>query len=285
MVALSVIGQLCMRKLFFLILLMIALPIGAAPHKNLWPVWQVNNPLSNLTIPHTEWQTFLTKSTGINEEGINLVDYGNLQESDKKLLQRYLDRMSSIPVHTFNRNEQLAFWINLYNALTVKIISEYYPVTSINDINISPGLFSIGPWSAKTVAVNQINLSLDEIQNRIIGPIWNDPRTHYALNNGTIGAPNLSREVYQGKILAEQLNQAACTYVNSLRGIQVIDGELLASKIYEWFNEDFGGSEKSLLIHLMQFAKPELKRKLFHLQSIHNYTYNWHLNTKIMVVA
>ncbi|MBX9702736.1 MAG: DUF547 domain-containing protein, partial [Silvanigrellaceae bacterium] len=256
-------------------------PAFASFNKNLWPLWEINNPLSTQTISHEHWQIFLNTRVITNEEDINLIDYANIKDADIRLLKNYIDDMSKININSFNRAEQLAYWINLYNAITVHTIASYYPVSSIEDINISPGLFSIGPWGAKLVIVNKTSLSLDEIQNRIIRPIWNDARTHYAMNNGSIGAPNLSRKAYLGTTLEKQLNEAATAYINSLRGVQVIEGKLIVSKLYEWFSEDFGSSKQNIIIHLKQFAKEPLINQLKHVNTIDNYIYNWHLNSTV----
>ncbi|WP_115330078.1 DUF547 domain-containing protein [Legionella busanensis] len=262
-------------------LLFVANTTLAATTKNLWSIWQAFNPLSTITIKHDEWQTFLNKRVMTNEEGINLVDYPHLTDTDLNLLKHYISELSHINISNYNRNEQLAYWINLYNALIVQTVASYYPVSSIEEINISPGLFSIGPWGAKLITVNNVPLSLDDIQNRIIRPIWNDPRILYALNNGSIGAANLSKSAYQGSLIDNQLNFAASNYINSLRGVQVIEGALIVSKLYEWFAEDFGGNTQDILKHLQQFAKEPLCNQLKHINSIDGYVYNWHLNTTI----
>lgn len=231
-------------KYLLILMLLISGLANASFYKNLWPKWEVNNPLSKEVISHKLWQDFLNRRIVTNEENINLVDYAHMTQTDLNLLKDYLKSMSEVNIDNYNRDEQLAYWINVYNALTVQIIANYYPVTSIQEINISPGLFSIGPWGANLITVKDTSLTLDDINNRIIRAIWNDPRTHYALSNGTIGAPNLSRKIYQGNLLEEQLNQAASNYINSLRGVNVIEGKLIISKLYDWYEEDFGGSKK-----------------------------------------
>lgn len=244
-------------------------------------MWQVNTPLSKEEISHDDWQDFLNKRVVTNEEGINLVDYSHLTDEDYTLLKRYIDKMTQIDIERYNRAEQLAFWLNLYNALTVQIVTDYYPVSSIEEINISPGLFSIGPWGKKLVTINNTPLSLDEIQNRIIRPIWNDQRTLYAINNASIGAANLSKKAYHGKTIEDSLNEAAFEYINALRGVQVIEGALIVSKIYDWFNEDFGGTKQDVIMHIKQFAKEPLSSQLKHINNIDSYIYNWHLNCTI----
>ncbi len=241
--------------------------------------WTAYNPLSTRVISHDEWQQFLTKNVIPNNEHINMVDYAHCNHNDLALLNRYVQAMAAVDIENYNRPEQLAYWINLYNALTVQTIAHYYPVNSIQDVNISPGLFSIGPWGAKLITIRHSMLSLDDINNRIIRAIWNDPRTHYALNNGTIGAPNLSTKAYTGSDIEQQLNSAAVNYINSLRGVQVIEGKLILSRLYEWYEEDFGGSKEAVLKHLKQFGQEPLRSQLKHINNIDSYTYNWHINS------
>lgn len=251
----------------------------ASFNKTLWPVWLLNNPLSTQQIDHHLWGEFLHDNMLLKKDGINRLKYNSMSVADKKKLDRYIKYLSSIDIVQYNRQEQLAYWLNLYNALTVKTIIEYYPVRSIKDVNISPGLFSIGPWGAQLVEIQGYPLTLDDINNKIIRAIWNDQRTHYALNNGSLGAPNLQITPYTGLNIEEQLNNAATQYINSLRGVQMIEGSLIVSKLYKWYIEDFGGDEKDVIQHLEFFAKEPLKSQLKHVNSIDSYIYNWHLNS------
>jgi hypothetical protein len=267
------------NKYIIILMFLITGFANAAYYKSLWPKWEVNSPLSQTVISHKLWQDFLNRRIVTNEENINLVDYGHMTQTDLNLLKTYLKSMAEININDYNRNEQLAYWLNVYNALTVQIAANYYPVTSVQEINISPGLFSIGPWGANLITIKETSLTLDDIDNRIIRAIWNDPRTHYALNNATIGSPNLSRKAYQSDTLEEQLNTAASTYINSLRGVSVIEGKLIISKLYEWYEEDFGGTKQDVIFHLLQFAKEPLQSQLKHINSIDSYIYNWHINS------
>lgn len=268
-----------LKRFFLIFIYLFASSSYASFNKDLWSVWTVNNPLSTQHISHQEWQDFLDKYLITNEEQINLINYSRIEKKELHSLKSYIDRLTTININEYNRNEQLAYWLNLYNSLVVYVIASYYPISSIEEINISPGLFSLGPWGAKMVTINHISLSLDEIHNRIIRPIWNDPRTHYAINNGSIGAANLAKTAYNGATLDQQLNEAAFSYINSRRGMQLIDGELVVSKIFEWFLEDFGESKQFVIKHLQTYAEQPLKEQLKNIHSIDNYTYNWHLNS------
>ncbi|MGL6030067.1 MAG: DUF547 domain-containing protein, partial [Legionella sp.] len=204
-------------------------------HKSLWPQWEVNNPLSTKRISHQPWQKFLDQYLITNDEQINLIDYAHLTPDDLASLNKYIQDLSQVDIDDYNRQEQLAYWINLYNALTVQTVAKYYPVANIQEISISPGLFSVGPWGANLITIKNTALTLDDIHNRIIRPIWNDSRTHYAINNATVGSPNLAKQAYQGALIEQQLNESSREYINSLRGAQVIEGKLIISKVYDWF--------------------------------------------------
>lgn len=253
----------------------------ASYNKSFWPMWFANNPLSKTEISHQQWQDFLDHNLVVNGSGLHVIDYAHMSNADVKLLDDYIVKMSAINIDNYNRHEQLAYWLNLYNALMVKTIKTYYPISSVQEINISPGLFSIGPFGASLINVTNTSLTLDDINNRIIRPIWSDPRTHYALNDGTIGGPNLSQTAYHSASLDEQLNQAATGYINALRGVQVIEEKLIVSKIYEWYAEDFGGNESDIIDHIKQFAQEPLKSQLKKINKIDGYVYNWHINALI----
>lgn len=268
------------KPLFFISLcFFIANVAYASLHKSLWPKWEVTNPLSKEIIAHQIWQDFLNRYVTTNEEGINLVNYAIITDKDFNLLKNYIKYLSEVDIDNYNRQEQLAYWINLYNALTVLTVKKHFPVSSIQEISISPGLFSVGPWGANIITIKNSNLTLDDINNRIIRPIWNDARTHYTLNDATIGAPNLSKIAYKGTNIEDQLNTAASNYINSLRGVQVIEGKLIISKIYDWYEDDFGDSKNNVIKHLLQYAKEPLQSQLKHINTIDSYIYNWHLNS------
>jgi hypothetical protein len=181
-------------------------------------------------------------------------------------------------VTKLSRAEQLPYWINLYNALTIKTVLEKYPVASIRDINISPGLFSSGPWGAKLVKVEGEEVTLDDIEHRILRPIWKDPRIHYAVNCASIGCPNLLATAFTAGNTDQLLTDGAKAYANNKRGVRIEGGKITASKIYDWFQSDFGGSEAGVLQHLAKYAEPGLADRLKSARGISSYEYDWSLN-------
>ncbi|MCG8547372.1 MAG: DUF547 domain-containing protein, partial [Alphaproteobacteria bacterium] len=209
---------------------------------------------------------------------VNRFDYRNVSDMDRKALKRYIDRLANTQISRYSRSEQMAYWINLYNALTVQVILDHYPVDSIREINISPGLFAFGPWDKKLITIEGQEVSLNDIEHRILRPIWQDPRIHYAVNCASIGCPDLQQTAFTGSNLERMLDEAATAYINHPRGVRLDNGELTVSSIYVWFQEDFGDSDKAVIEHLKQYAKPSLKSALESKTEIDDDEYDWDIN-------
>ena len=206
------------------------------------------------------------------------VRYAAVSSTDRATLDGYVTTLTVPAISRCNRREQLAFWINLSSALTVKVVLEHYPVGSIQDINISLGFFQIGPWDKKLIVVEGQEISLNDIEHRILRPVWQDPRLHYALNCASVGCPNLVGTAYNPNTLEEQLRDSAVAFINSPRGVRIDDGRVTVSKIYDWFHADFGGTDAAVLQHILQYAKDDLLTSLRSIGEIHDVAYDWRLN-------
>jgi hypothetical protein len=256
----------------------LAAPLAAAPKAELWPRWEAHDPAAGVTIDHAAWARFLERHLVRGADGVNQIAYGRVPEADRAALGAYLARLAAVPISTFARPEQMAYWINLYNALTVQVVLDHYPVDSIRDIRISPGWFSTGPWGKKLITVEGEALSLDDIEHRILRPIWRDPRIHYAVNCASIGCPNLQPEPFAGARIEEQLDAAAREFVNGGRALWVEGRDLRVSSIYRWFQEDFGADDPAVIAHLRHWAGPELAARLDGISRIRGHDYDWRLN-------
>lgn len=262
------------------IFLMARSAVLAAPKADLWPRWQKHDPASAQRIDHSAWDRFLKRYlVASHPSGINRVRYGAVTPEDRAALKSYLKKLQSIPISTYNRPEQKAYWINLYNALTVNLILSRFPVESILDINISPGLFSRGPWGAKLLTIEGEKLSLDDIEHRILRPIWKDTRVHYAVNCASLGCPNLQPVAYTSDNLDLLLEQGAREHINHPRGVAIKDGKLRVSSIYVWFQEDFGGSAEGLMEHWLKYANSTLAEILKNYSGGLEHQYDWRLNS------
>ncbi len=246
-----------------------------------WARWNVYEEASSVVIDHSEWQVLLDAYLIAGENGEpNRFDYAGLaaDEADRDHLELYITRLEQVDVATLNRNEQFALWANLYNAATVRVVLDHYPVTSIRTISISPGFFARGPWGAKLVTVEGEKLSLDDIEHNIMRPSWKDPRIHYAVNCASVGCPNLPTKPFTGDTLETDLEEAARAYINSPRGASVENGALRVSKIYDWYAEDFGKSDTNVIAHLKVYAQGALLADLQDINRIRGYAYDWSLN-------
>jgi len=249
---------------------------SAAPSAELWERWLNHEPDSELTIDHQAWSTFLNRYLKVDHsDGVNRVAYGGVSEQDRQSLRDYIQRLSTAPVSTLNRSEQKAFWINLYNAITVDVVLTHYPVRSIKKIRLG-GLFS-GPWDAPLVTIEGEALSLNDIEHRILRPIWRDPLIHYGVNCASLGCPNLLQEAYTGRNVDRLLAQNAKSFINNRHGAEIGKRGIRLSKIYRWFEADFGASPSDTLEHLRRYADPALVAALEGKPRI-KYQYDWTLN-------
>ncbi len=227
-------------------------------------------------VDHQIFQNLLdTYLDNTNSSGINRFDYKSVSSGDKKAFKNYLNYLSDINITKFNKDEQMAYWINMYNALTIDTILDKYPVDSIKDIK--SGIFTPGPWKLKLITVENIELSLNDIEHSILRPIWKDKRIHYAVNCASMGCPNLSKSVYLSENLNEMLDAAASDYINHPRGVSFENNKLLLSSIYNWYEDDFGTKEE-LLEHLASYSEGRNKEKLLTWKGSIKYGYDWDLN-------
>lgn len=250
----------------------------AAPRAELWPRWLARAPGSTVTVEHGRWASFLGRYLVDGSDGITRVRYSAVTRADRDSLDTYLGMLGATVVDALDGPEQMAFWINLYNALTVRLILEHAPRRSIREINISPGLFARGPWGRKLVTVMDEALSLDDIEHRILRPIWQDNRIHYAVNCASLGCPDLRAEPYRADRLETQLALQAARFVNHPRGCRVERGELFVSSLYDWYAADFGGDAAGVIGHLERHAAPPLRNQLLPILFISGHSYDWSLN-------
>ena len=219
---------------------------------------------------HTSYDTLLSKYVKPAPDGITRVDYArwHAETADRRVLDTYI--------------EQFAYWANLYNALTLKVILDAYPVKSIRDIKSESWLDPkawLGPWRTQRITVEGRRLSLDNIEHDIMRPTFKDPRVHYAVNCASIGCPNLMPRAWQSATLEADLDAAARNFINHPRAFQRLpDGSVQISSIYRWFIEDFGGNDAGIVAHALKYAAPPLAELLRSTSKLGSDQYDWSLN-------
>jgi len=239
--------------------------------------WAASDESSTQVIDNETWQNLLDDYLVTDtDSGVNLFDYGGLIDDDRQPLDDYVQALVTQNPLELNSQEQKAYWINLYNAATVQLILDNYPLTTITDLGES--LTDFGPWNDIAVTVNNIELSLNDIEHRIIRPLYDDYRIHFAVNCASIGCPNLSPTAFEGADLDQQLDDAAAEYVNHPRGIDIQQGNLQISTLFKWYADDFGSNQSEVLATLGKHTSREVTELLMNFSDSPSYAYDWSLN-------
>lgn len=218
-------------------------------------------------------------------DGVARVDYARWKASamDLAALEAWIAEAAQRRPSAMARPTAFSYWANLYNALTLKVVLERYPVASIKDIRstgvgFDPRQFS-GPWRTRLVTVEGNRMSLDDIEHGTMRPTFRDPRVHYAVNCASIGCPNIPARAWRAESLEPDLDAAARAFINHPRGAAVLpEGRLRVSSIYKWFREDFGGDDAGVIAHLRRYAAAPLAAGLQGATRVAEDAYDWGLN-------
>ncbi len=181
------------------------------------------------------------------------VNYNELRNDDR--LEKYLDQLSQTnPASIKNEKDRLAFWINAYNAFTLKVICDNYPVKSITDLN------SGKVWDENLVEINGSEMSLNHIEHGIIRKQFNDPRIHFALVCAAVSCPPLRSEAFEGYKLDAQLNDQGKTFLrDKSKNYFEVDKQVAhLTKILEWYGIDFGATSSEILLRIKAFLPLEI---------------------------
>ena len=231
------------------------------------------------TIAENSWTQILQRY--ITQDGdLNRFDYSALaaNSGDMASLAAYIDDLAGQSPSTMARNEALAYWANLYNALTVQVVAQNWPVKSIKEIKSGP--FKAGPWKRDLVTVEGRVMSLDDIEHGTMRKRYDEPRIHYMVNCASIGCPNLKASAWEAQTLEQDMDASARAFVNSTRGVRVSGGKLTVSSIYDWFSEDFGGNDAGVIAHIKRYADPDLLAQLEGITKVSKDQYDWSVNAQ-----
>jgi hypothetical protein len=203
-----------------------------------------------------------------------IVDYEGFQ-SQETLLDQYLSILEKVDPMNLSRKSRFAFYVNAYNAWTIKLILSKYPhIQSIKDI----GSFFKSPWKRKLCRINGDIITLDDIEHNILRPQFRDPRVHFAINCASASCPPLRSEPYVGESLNEQLDDAVEKFINNPQRNRMEGTTLYLSKIFKWFPEDFGDD---VLDFILQYAKGDLRSDIElnrDILKVKYLDYDWALN-------
>lgn len=216
------------------------------------PTKKVTQPLTSTTansavnVDHSQWDSLLKKYVDAN----GMVDYEGFQD-DRPLLNGYLDLLANLdPDKNWSVQELLAYYINLYNAVTVDLILDNPDVASIKDID--------GPWTKGRARVNGRLLSLGGIENGVLRKM-NEPRIHFAINCASISCPPLLREAYTASKINEQLEKATEDFIASDKN-DITQNAIALSAIFKFYTEDFYLDDtKSLIPYINKYSNKKVE--------------------------
>jgi hypothetical protein len=222
-------------------------------------------------VNHIAWTSLLQKY--VNKEG--LVNYKGFI-ADSISLNNYLNFLSSnAPANSWTKMEQFAYWINAYNAFTVKTIINHYPVKSIKDISPNGAIpFVNTVWDKKFFSIGGVKMTLNTIEHKIIRKKFDDARLHFAVNCASFSCPKLLNVAYEAATLDAQLQQQAIDFLSDTTKNKVNPSNPLLSHIFKWFNGDFVKKGRTKVEFLNQFSPIKINADA----NLDYITYDWNLN-------
>lgn len=220
---------------------------------------------------HSGWNRLLKQY--VNERG--MVDYQGMKR-DQARLKTYLDLLSqNPPTPAWSTNEQMAYWINAYNAFTVQLILDHYPVASIKAIGSAVQIPHVNtPWTEKFFSIGGRKMSLDNIANGTLRKQFNDPRIHFALVNAAKSGPRLRNEAYTPARLAEQLNEQGVDFLNDPTKNAIAPTRASLSKLFDWYKSDFTKNKRSVVYWVNRYSQTKMADDI----AISYLDFNWQLN-------
>jgi hypothetical protein len=234
------------------------------------------------TFDHTRFDRLLSTHV-VNGQ----VDYDAFARAPE--FAAYLGTLAAFDPMTLDRDEQLAFWINAYNAYTIQLIIQHGERRSIRNINKSFGFVkAYGPWNEKLAVVGGRAYGLDEIEQDIIRPTFHEPRIHFALVCAAVGCPPLRGEAYVGARLDSQLEQQGREFLTmqpDKNRVELATRTVYLSPIFLSFRDyrdDFGGSDAAIGRYVARFfpAGPESELLRSGKFKVRESAYDWTLNSQ-----
>lgn len=217
---------------------------------------------------HQQWDKLLKKH--VDAKG--MVNYKGFKQ-DKSELNAYLKLLSENPPQkNWSKEDQMAYWINAYNAFTVDLILQKYPVKSIKDI--AGNIYKVNtPWDIKFITIGGKKYDLNNIEHGILRKKYNDPRIHFALVCASISCPRLRYDAYTGAQLNAQLEDAGRDFLNDRSKNRISADKADLSQYFSWYKGDFTKNGS-----LVDFINKYSQTKINSSTKIGSIDYNWSLN-------
>jgi hypothetical protein len=242
-----------------------------APGLNPVPTPTYEMAATSAPVDHSAFDKLLKKH--VNARG--LVDYQGFKV-DEAVFNQYLALLSkNPPAANWPKADQMAYWINAYNAYTIRLILDHYPVQSIKDIGSKIKIpFVTTPWAAKFFSIGGEKMSLDNIEHGILRKKFDDPRIHFTLVCASISCPKLRNEAYTAAQLEKQLDDQGRDFLNNPAKNKISRSEAQLSKYFDWYKGDWEKNGQSVVKWVNRYSttKIDASTKISYLE------YNWNLN-------
>lgn len=218
-------------------------------------------------VDHQKWTNILKKYVSTTGQ----VKYHALSQ-DHIELDLYLKSLSqNIPGNNWTDSQKIAYWINAYNAFTIKLILNHYPLKSIKEISDGTPMIN-SPWDLKFFQIGNVDFDLNTIEHQILRKEFQEPRIHFAINCASISCPKLRNEAYLATTLETQLEQQAIEFIHDPTKNIINHQHTHLSAIFNWFQSDFTRHDD--LVNYLRRYQPALNQE----NKIIYIPYNWALN-------
>lgn len=263
-------------SLLVIVLMLFSKQATSAIEMELIDFWNDSEPLGVINVDHAPLQEILqTYVVSDHPSGIARFDYESVSEADVEKLENYLDYLQLLEPRQLNKEEAKAFWVNLYNAATLNMVIDAYNSGRVTRVR-SRGL-PTRRWRRDIVRVALQDMSLDDILNGVIRPIYRDPRIHYALFFCTLGGPDMPTEVLSGENNEELLNKFEKDYLMHSRAVRLDGSELVLSEMFQNYDTDFAETPSALINYLSQHVPEPVGQAMSQVTDI-RFEYDWTLN-------
>ena len=234
-----------------------------------WQIWNKSDESNRAIIDHSPFDGFLKTYVVTNHpSGINRFRYGDVSRRDSRKLDAYIKQLSSLDPRAYPKREQKAYWLNLYNALTIQSLLKKYPGNRLDTRRLNP-----------RIRVAGVKLTRSDIGDRILRPLWHDHKIIFGLSCASMGCPAIQDSAFTSANMNRLLKQSAREFINHPRGLRVSRKELRVSRVFDWYRVDFGADDKRLLKLFAHYAEDTKALYILGFSGEIQYDYDARLNS------
>lgn len=272
------VGRIGARTLAVMVILLATAAASHAQEQAVrdWNKWARHNSAETFALDYTSYSSFL-QGLGTSNKGRFELAYKAMKGRGVDILASQIEALESAPVTRLNREEQLAYWLNLYNVGVIHAIASSGVPKSMEAHRGYPG--KPGPmWSAQRFTIEGEELSLEDIEGNILDRHFREKLWMYGLTYGAKGSPPLPLIAFSGSTVDALLASTATSFVNRKANVNVARSGVTLSTYFAWHRHSLGGTDEAIINHIRGFATGSLQRALVPGLSISQYDFDWRTN-------